>query len=277
MARIAAVLGRAEDAAKYESLFGEIKAAFQRAFVGDDGRLQGDTQTAYVLALRFGLLPDGLRAPAARHLVADIEAKGGHLSTGFVGVGYLCPILTDAGYADVAYRLLLNETFPSWGYSIQHGATTIWERWDGWTQDKGFQDAGMNSFNHYSLGSVGEWLQRYVAGLDTDPDRPGFAHVRLRPHPSRRLGSVRASFESLHGRVASAWEWSGDTLRWNVVVPANTDATVCVPTSDPASVREGGQPASQAEGLRFLEAADGCAVYHADAGAYEFTASLKEG
>ncbi len=277
MARIASVLGQVEDATRYEALFGQIKAAFQAAYVSDDGRLKGDTQTAYVLALRFGLLPAAVRPLAAKHLVADIEAKGGHLSTGFVGVGYLCPVLTDAGYADVAYRLLLNKTFPSWGYSIKQGATTIWERWDGWTEEKGFQDVGMNSFNHYSLGSVGEWLQRCVAGIDTDPDAPGFAHIRLRPHPSRRLGSVRASFDSLHGRIASAWEWEGDTLRWNVVVPANTTATVSVPTDDPASVQEGGQPADGAEGLQRLRAEDGLAVYAAGAGAYRFTASLTGG
>jgi alpha-L-rhamnosidase len=277
MARIASVLGRTEDAARYEALFEKIKAAFNAAYVSEDGRLKGDTQTAYVLALRFELLPDAMRPPAAKRLVADIEAKGGHLSTGFVGVGYLCPVLTDAGYADVAYRLLLNETFPSWGYSIKQGATTIWERWDGWTEEKGFQDVGMNSFNHYSLGSVGEWLQRCVAGIDTDPDAPGFAQIHLRPHPSRRLASVRASFDSLHGRVASAWAWEGDTLRWNVVVPANTTATVSVPTDDPASVQEGGRPADGAEGLQRLRAEDGFAVFAAGAGTYRFTASLTGG
>jgi len=274
MARIASVLGRTEDAARYEALFEKIKAAFNAAYVSEDGRLKGDTQTAYVLALRFELLPDAMRPLAAKRLVADIEAKGGHLSTGFVGVGYLCPVLTDVGYADVAYRLLLNETFPSWGYSIKQGATTIWERWDGWTEEKGFQDVGMNSFNHYSLGSVGEWLQRCVAGIDTDPDAPGFAQIHLRPHPSRRLSSVRASFDSLHGQVASAWEWEGDTLRWDVVVPANTTATVFVPTDDPGSVQEGGQPADQSEGLQRLRAEDGFAVYTAGAGAYQFTARL---
>ena len=274
MARIASVLGRTEDAAGYDALFGEIKAAFNRAFVGEGAKLKGDTQTAYVLALRFGLLPDALRPLAAKRLVDDIEAKGGHLSTGFVGVGYLCPVLTEFGHNDVAYRLLLNETFPSWGYSIRHGATTIWERWDGWTADKGFQDAGMNSFNHYSLGSVGEWLQRHVAGLDTDPDRPGFARARLRPYPSRRLGHVRASFASLHGRLFSAWEWRGNTLHWAVSVPANTSAAIWVPTDDPASVREGDLPAGEAESLRFLEYKEGYAVFEAGAGDYEFTASL---
>ena len=275
MARIASALGRTEDAAKYEALFGEIKAAFHQAFVAPDGHIQGDTQTAYVLALRFGLLPDAQRPLAAQHLVADIEAKQGHLSTGFVGVGYLCPVLTDAGYADVAYQLLLNETFPSWGYSIKQGATTIWERWDGWTEEKGFQDVGMNSFNHYSLGSVGEWLQRYVAGIDTDPDAPGFAKLSLCPHPSRRLPSVRASFDSLHGRIGSAYAWEGDTLKWSVTVPANTTALVSIPTTDAASVREGDLPAAEATGLRFVAYAEGRAVYEAGAGEYALTAALK--
>ena len=229
MARVAAVLGKTQDAARYNALFQNIKEAFNRAYVAEDARIQGDTQTAYVLALRFNLLLEETRAAAARHLVNDIEAKGGHLSTGFVGVGYLCPVLTNAGYADVAYKLLLNETFPSWGYSIKQGATTIWERWDGWTEEKGFQDVGMNSFNHYSLGSVGEWLQRYVAGIDTDPDKPGFAHILLRPHPSRRLLSVRAHFDSVQGRIVSAWRLDGDMLTWNVTVPTNTTATATLP------------------------------------------------
>ena len=199
MSRIAKLLGKTEDAAHYDALFAKIKAAFNAAYVTEDGRVKSDTQTAYVLALRFDLLPDDKRAAAAKHLVADIEAKNGHLSTGFVGVGYLCPVLTDAGYADVAYRLLLNDTFPSWGYSIKHGATTIWERWNGWTAEGGFGDVGMNSFNHYSLGSVGEWLQRYVAGIDLDPDAPGFERVLLHPRPNRRP-AVRAGFVRLAPR-----------------------------------------------------------------------------
>ncbi len=267
MSRIAAVLGKAEDAARYGALSAHVKAAFNAAFVGPDARLKGDTQTAYVLALRFGLLPPELRASAAKHLVADIQAKNGHLSTGFVGVGSLCPVLTEAGYADVAYTLLLNDTFPSWGYSIKHGATTIWERWNGWTADAGFGDVGMNSFNHYSLGSVGEWLQRYVAGIDLDPDRPGFAHLRLRPHPDRRLGSVRASFGSIRGRLDSAWTLDGDTFRWSVTVPPNVTATISVPAADPAAARESG-------GLRPARAEDGCAVFEAGSGDYEFSSRL---
>ena len=275
MSRIARLLGKTEDAAHYDALFAQIKAAFNAAYVTDDGRVKGDTQTAYVLALRFDLLPDDKRALAAKHLVADIAAKGGHLSTGFVGVGYLCPVLTDAGYADVAYRLLLNDTFPSWGYSIKHGATTIWERWNGWTADGGFGDVGMNSFNHYSLGSVGEWLQRYVAGIDLDPDAPGFERVLLHPRPSRRLPSVRASYDSLHGLIKSAWELDGETFRWRVTVPPNVSARITVPTSDPSSVLEGGLPAAQSSGLRPAGAEDGAAMFEAGAGDYEFSAAWK--
>ena len=229
MAQIAEVLGRAEDAARFRTLFQEIKAAFNTAYVAEDAKIQSDTQTAYVLALHFQLLPEPLRPLAAQHLVQNIESKNGHLSTGFVGVGYLCPVLTEAGYAETAYTLLLNKTFPSWGYSIEHGATTIWERWDGWTDAKGFQDVGMNSFNHYSLGSVGEWLQRYVAGIDTDPNRPGFAHIHIQPRPDRRLTYVRASFESIRGRIESRWTLDGSRFTLNVRIPASTTATVTLP------------------------------------------------
>ncbi len=239
MTQIAVVLGRAEDAVRFKTLFADIKAAFNGAYVSENGLVRGDTQTGYVLALRFGLLPEALRPLAAKRLVQNIASKNSHLSTGFVGVGYLCPVLTEAGYADVAYTLLLNTTFPSWGYSIEQGATTIWERWDGYTTEKGFQDTGMNSFNHYSLGSVGEWLQRYVAGIDADPDHPGFVHIHIQPYPDRRLSFVRASFESVRGRIESAWTWSGDTFTLNVTVPANTAATVMLPDGQTHEIGSG--------------------------------------
>ena len=239
MAQIAGVLGRAEDAARFAALFNDIETAFNSAYVSPNAEIQSGTQTAYVLALRFGLLPEALRPLAAQRLVHAIEAKNWHLSTGFVGVGYLCPVLTEAGYADVAYTLLLNTTFPSWGYSISQGATTIWERWDGWTEEKGFQDVGMNSFNHYSLGSVGEWLQRYAAGIDTYPGAPGFAHIRIQPHPDRRLSFVRASFESIRGSIASHWTLDGDQFTLRVTIPANMTATVILPNAETHEIGSG--------------------------------------
>lgn len=274
MARMARAIGREDDAAKYDALFGHIKDAFDKAFVSQDGRVKGDTQTVYVLALRFNLLPDSLRPLAAQHLVDNIAAKNDHLSTGFVGVGYLCPVLTETGHNDVAYKLLQNDTFPSWGFSIRQGATTIWERWDGWTPEHGFQDPGMNSFNHYSLGSVGQWLYEYVAGIDTDPDRPGFKHIVLQAHPGPGLTHASATFDSIHGRIASAWKVEDGRFLWTVTIPANTTATVRVPSGDPAGVTEGGQKIGTSGDVVFKGTEQDASVYEIPSGTYHFAARL---
>lgn len=279
VAKAARVLGKTADAEKYENLFRQIKAAYNAAYVRPDGRIldrngKGDTQTCYLMALRFDLLSPEMRQLAIRHLVTDIvEKRGTHLSTGFVGVSYLNPTLTQTGHTDVAYRLLNNDTFPSWGYSIKQGATTIWERWDGWTVEKGFQDPGMNSFNHYSLGSVGEWLYHTVAGIDLDPEQPGFKHILLRPRPGGGLTYAKATYDSIQGRIVSDWTLENGTFRWKVVVPANTTATVYIPAANAASVTEGNAPITQAEGVRFLRMEDGAAVYNVGSGTYLFTAT----
>jgi alpha-L-rhamnosidase len=271
MAEMARATGRAAEAAKYDALFNFIKRAFNAAYVKPDGTIQGNTQTCYLLGLRFNLLPENLRSLAARHLVDDIAAKDNHLSTGFIGVGYLCPVLSETGYNDVAYKLLLNETFPSWGYSIRRGATTIWERWDGWTEKKGFQDVGMNSFNHYSLGSVGEWLYRYVAGIDTDPKYPGFERIIIHPHPGPGLAFAQASYESVRGRIVSNWTKENGSLVMDITIPANTTATVCVPASDVSKVREGNALAKRVSGVRYLRQEAGNAVFEVGSGTYKFT------
>ena len=270
MARMARALGRQQEAAHYDALFAHIKQAFNTAYVSPDGRIKGDTQTCYVLALRFGLLPDALRPMAAQHLVDDIAAKNEHLSTGFVGVGYLCPVLTETGHNDTAYRLLLNDTFPSWGYSIKQGATTIWERWDGYTKEKGFQDPGMNSFNHYSLGSVGQWLFQDVAGIDTDPNQPGFAHILLHPHPGPGLSRVRAEYDSIRGKIVSAWQTGAGGLNWSVTIPANTKATVFVPAPDGVTVIESGVPVAQAPGVTAVRRESDQALVSLGSGTYHF-------
>ncbi|HZT40993.1 MAG TPA: glycoside hydrolase family 78 protein [Chthonomonadaceae bacterium] len=271
LAQMAQALGKADDAQKYQQLFEGIRDAFDTAFVSPDGRIKGDTQTCYVLALRFDLLPENLRPLAAQHLVENIQKRDGHLSTGFIGVGYLLPTLTRTGHLDVAYRLLNNDTFPSWGYSIKHGATTIWERWDGWTEEKGFQNPGMNSFNHYSLGSVGEWLYETVAGIDLDPTQPGYKHMILHPQPGGGLTWAQATYDSLYGPITSDWKLDNGAFSWKVTVPANTTATVYVPAKDAAGVTESGHPANQAEGVKFLRMEAGFAVYAIGSGDYTFT------
>ncbi len=270
MAKMAKVIGRSSEASYYEELFQNIRQAFQREFVLPDGRIKGETQTGYLLALAMDLVPEGLRARSAEHLVENIKQRDWHLSTGFVGAGYLLPVLSQMGYSDVAYRLLLNETFPSWGYSIKQGATTIWERWDGWTEEKGFQNPGMNSFNHYAFGSVGEWLFRFVAGIDLDPEVPAYQRFKIQPHVDGGLEYARAEYNSIHGKIVSAWRLENGKLIMNVTIPANTSAFVYVPAEDMSRVTESGKPVKDSEGVKFLRMEKGAALFKVDSGSYIF-------
>jgi alpha-L-rhamnosidase len=273
MAEMAGAIGRAEDAKSYSDLNERIKGAFNEAYVSPDGRIEGDTQTCYLLALHMGLLPEELRPVAAEHLVGAIESEDWHLSTGFAGVGYLCPVLTDTGHTDVAYRLLLNETYPSWGYTIKNGATTIWERWDGWTEENGFQSPNMNSFNHYSLGSVGEWLYRYAAGIDLGA--PGYGHIVIRPHPGGDLAYARGEYDSVRGRISSYWKIEDGVFSLEVLIPPNTSATVHVPSTQ--GVSEGGRPVEEADGVELLRSGEGETVVSVGSGRYEFSGRMAQG
>jgi alpha-L-rhamnosidase len=268
VAKSCRVVGREADAQKYEQLFADIKKAFNAKYVAADGRIQGNTQCAYLMALKFELLSDEMRAKAAQYLAADIKAKGGHLSTGFIGVGYLLPVLTEVGKADLAYQVLLRDTFPSWLFSVKHGATTIWERWDGWTPEKGFQDPGMNSFNHYSLGSCGEYLFGGIGGIRAAS--PGFRTIRIEPVIRDGLTWAKASYESINGKIATAWKRDGEQLMLDVVVPANTTATVHVPARAVTDVRESGRAVAQAESVKFLRMENGNAVLAVGSGKYQF-------
>jgi alpha-L-rhamnosidase len=261
-------VGHDAAARKYEQLFTDIKAAFNQRYVSADGRIEGDTQCAYAMALKFELLPEELRVKAAEYLVADIKAKGDHLSTGFVGVSYLLPVLAQTGNAGTAYQLLQQDTFPSWLFSVKHGATTIWERWDGWTPEKGFQDPGMNSFNHYSLGSCGEFLFGGIGGIL--PASPGFKEIRIAPVLGDGLTWAKASFDSAHGKITTAWKRSGSRLTLDVTIPANTTATVCLPAKDIAAVTEGGKPIAQAGQVKFLRSRDGLVELETGSGNYQF-------
>ncbi|MEO3923295.1 family 78 glycoside hydrolase catalytic domain [Micromonosporaceae bacterium B7E4] len=254
----AEVLGRHDEAAEMSALHGAIRAAFVDAYVRDDGTVEGGTQTGYLLALAFGLLPERLVPAAVGHLAADIEKRDHRLSTGFVGVALLCPVLADHGRADLAYALLHQGEYPSWGYSIRHGATTIWERWDGWTEHAGFQSPAMNSFNHYSLGSVGDWLFGRVAGIDQTASSVAYRELLLRPLPGGRLSWARAKQETVRGRVACGWSVDGGRITVTATVPPGSTALLEIPTSDPASVRADGAPVAGRPGVLGVEpSADG--------------------
>ncbi|WP_344208434.1 glycoside hydrolase family 78 protein [Kribbella sancticallisti] len=271
-AAAAQVLGLRDEAAAYGELHDRIAAAFVAEFVDAEGKVRGDTQTGYLLPLAFGLLPEDLEQEAVKHLVADLERRGRSLTTGFAGVALLCPILARYGQLELAYDLLHDDRYPSWGYSIRHGATTIWERWDGWTEEQGFGPVAMNSFNHYSLGSVGAWLYSDVAGIDQTPSSVAFRELVIRPRPGGRLDWARAAYDTPSGRVSTRWAIAAGQLSLDVEVPPGTTATVHVPTSDPASVRESDRPVGEQEGLEVVGPADGVLVCRIPSGRYTFTA-----
>ncbi|SDM17572.1 alpha-L-rhamnosidase [Catalinimonas alkaloidigena] len=268
VAQAAAVLGNTADAREYEALFGKVKAAFNREYVTGSGRIASDSQTSYVLALMFDLLSEDMRPKAADYLVADIQRRNNHLSTGFLGTPYLCHVLSDNGHTDVAYDLLLQETFPSWLYPVKMGATTIWERWDGQKTDSTFQDVGMNSFNHYAYGAVGDWMYRVVAGIEIDA--PGYRKSRIQPHPTPKLDYARATFQSSYGTIGSGWERQGETLRITVDIPANTTATLVLPGTTVEAVREGGKPLTAAKDLQPARQTGDDVVLEVGSGHYVF-------
>lgn len=270
-ARAAEALGKTEDAAKYHDLYNRIKAAFNKAYVTDDGRVSGDTQCGYVLALAFDLV-DGDRAKlAAQHLVDNIQQRDWHLSTGFIGTKDLMLVLSKIGRDDVAYRLIYNDTFPSWGFSIKHGATSIWERWDGWTPEKGFQDPGMNSFAHYSFGAVYQWMVENIGGIRSDG--PAYHHIIIAPQMNDQLASAATSVHTIRGQVATDWKRDGNTLSLAVTIPPNTTATVDLPFDPAASshtITEGGQPVDSAEGVKLVSQESDHAVLEVESGVYHF-------
>ena len=240
VARAARALGNVSDAERYATLFRDVRTAFDHEFVSATGRVGENTQTAYALAIAFDLLPDSLVPVAADRLAADVRRRGMHLTTGFLGTPQLLPVLSATGHVDVAYALLMQKTYPSWLYPITRGATTMWERWDGIRPDSSFEDAGMNSFNHYAFGAVGDWMYRTVGGIVLDPDTPGAKKVRIAPRPGGGLTRARTSLETLYGTLATSWQLDGQSFRLDVTVPPNTSAEVVLPDARVERVREGG-------------------------------------
>lgn len=228
--RAAKVLEKKDDAEKYSKLMGKIKSAFSDEYITANGRLSSNTQTAYVISLVFGLVPEELKQAAAQRLAADVNSFG-HLTTGFLGTPDLCHVLTEHGYLKEAYMLLFRTEYPSWLYPVTKGATTIWERWDGLKPDGSFQNADMNSFNHYAYGAIGDWLYKKVAGINPDPIKPGYKSIIIKPHPGDKMNDVKASHHTPYGKVASAWKISDGKILMEVKIPVNTTATIYVPTT----------------------------------------------
>jgi len=246
--QIARTLGHDGDAERFEALAATASKAFQAAFVHDDGSVHGDTQTGYAIALGFGLVPSDLKSRSVDRLAELVRAAGTHLATGFVGTPLLLPALSEHGQHELACELMRQEGFPGWVYEVRQGATTIWERWDGWTPEKGFTDPRMNSFNHYAFGSVGDWLHRYLAGLT--PVEPGYRRTAVRPQPAMGFTSARASHVSRYGRHAVDWELVGNRLTVKVEVAPNTSSDVVLPAGA-AGIEVDGRHVSSGRGTGY--------------------------
>jgi len=259
MEQMAHVIGKEDDASRYLKLFENIRSAFQKNYIKEDGTVGTGTQTSYVVTLYANLAPEPQQSVMVNNLVNDIESRNWHLSTGFLGTPFLLFTLADHGRTDVAYRLLLNETYPSWGYMLSKGATTWWERWNG---DTG--DPAMNSYNHYAFGSVVAWVYRYVAGIDTAPDGPGFRHIIIHPRMGPLMPKAAGQYDSAYGKIRT--EWNNDPARGfslKLAIPANTSATIFLPAIANAHVSENGSPieANEQNGSFVVEAGSGSYVF----------------
>jgi alpha-L-rhamnosidase len=258
MSQMAHAIGQEDDAKRYEDLIDNIRNAFQKAYIKDDGQVGTGTQTSYVVALYTKIAPEPLEAALVNNLVKDIESRNWHLSTGFLGTPFLLATLADHGRTEVAYRLLLNDTYPSWGYMLSKGATTWWERWNG---DTG--DPSMNSYNHYAFGSVVAWVYRYVAGIDTTSEAPGFHHVVIHPRPDATMPHASGEYESVYGKISTDWTSNSASFSLKVTIPANTSATLFLPAIANSHVTEGGNSVETHQ-------EDGSYIVQIGSGSYDF-------
>lgn len=266
MAEMAAAIGNYADAASYATLHSNIVAAYASLFNANGSFADGSSQTGYALAFTLGLVPPGLRDLAAQRFADSIAQFGSHLATGFIGTPRLLPALHNAGRDDLAYQLLLQESYPSWLFQVNLGATTMWERWDGWTPSGGFQTIGMNSFNHYAFGAVGEYLYTTVGGISATS--PGYKTTRIQPVPGNGLTWARTSFGSTRGPISTTWTNASGMFNLDVVIPPNTTAEIYVPTTNAAAITESGLPAASAPGVTYVGVSNNYAIFNVGSGHY---------
>jgi alpha-L-rhamnosidase len=290
MSQMAAAIGKGAEAASYQDLFEKIKAAFDQKYLKPDGSLTVDNETAYALALYMNLIPDDLRAKSGKILAdklrAGTTADNSGMTTGFLGTRPLLPVLTSVGQNDLAVEQFQKREFPSWGYEVEQGATTIWEHWDSYTKAHGFggvdgtQNASMNSFDHYSFGAVGEWMINDLAGIQSAS--PGYAQIIIQPHPPAPGSNpehmpiwwVKAHYDSIHGRIVSNWKRMKDEFELETVIPANTTATVYLPARSAGQITEGGHALAKSPGVKFIRMEEKNAVIAVPSGSYHFKSEL---
>ena len=272
LARYARILDNPTEAADFESSAAQVKDAFQKRFYKPfSGMYDNGTQTSSILPLYFGMVPPENRESVVASLVRNIDqVSRGHVGTGLVGAQWLMRTLSDNGHAGIAYEIATQKTYPGWGYMVEKGATTIWELWNGDTADP-----AMNSGNHVmQIGDLAVWMYEYLAGIRSDPQKPGFQHVLIHPYPAGDLTFVKASHRSMYGTIASSWKRDRGSFLLDVTIPANTTATVWLPAKDSAAVTESGKPANGARGVKFVRAEGDRAVFEVESGTYSFRGAL---
>lgn len=276
VANTARVLGHSEDAEKYSVLVERVKSAFLKEYVTPNGRLSSNTQTAYILALHFDMLPENMRSGAAKRLVENIQEYGNHITTGFLGTPYICEVLTRFGYADMAYTLLERQDYPSWLYPVTMGATTIWERWDGIMPDGSFQTPDMNSFNHYAYGAVGNWMYTTIAGINNHPDTVGYKRIVIKPLRGGKITFAKANLKTYYGLISTNWKWNNNETELKVTIPHNTSAIIYIPATNRETVMESGQNILRSSHIRVLpKQEEGFVAVEVGSGSYHFnTANL---
>jgi alpha-L-rhamnosidase len=227
----AQVLGEVKEQEKYEALYQEVAKAFDEKFFDETGKVKDvtETQTTYLLALAFDLLPESKIENAQNNLLRKLKEADNHLRTGFLGTPLLSKVLDDMGEIDLVYKLIFNETYPSWFYSINQGATTIWERWNSYSKTEGYNPMSMNSLNHYAYGAIGEWMYERIAGIA--PLEAGYKVIKIAPQARQPLNSASASLNTPYGKVSSSWEIVNGEFHLETVIPPNTTAIIIVPAS----------------------------------------------
>ncbi len=269
MSRISKILDKKADEKKYLKLFENIKIAFCKKFVDKNFKIKGDTQTSYILAIVYDLLDGDAKKSAAKFLVEKIEERDNHLSTGFVGTKDIMLALEKIGRNDIAYKLLLNDTFPSWGFSIKHGATSIWERWNGWTPNEEFADPGMNSFAHYAYGAVYSWMAENIGGIKSNA--PGYENIVIKPEMGGNLTFANCELNTIRGKIVSNWQLNKKEFKLNLEIPPNTTAKIFLSAKKASDIKESGKQASRAKDIKFIGMKNGCAIFEIGSGKYQFT------
>ncbi|QIK62470.1 family 78 glycoside hydrolase catalytic domain [Leucobacter viscericola] len=269
LSEMAAAIGEDADAAAYAQLSKDVRAAFTAQLIAPDGTVQGGSQTAYAMALGMDLVTDPeLRVKVGQKYIEKLAKSDNHLTTGFLGTPWLLPALSSIGRNDIAYTVLSKKDYPSWGYEIENGATTMWERWNSIKPDGSFGDEGMNSFNHYAYGAVGDWMYRNIGGIS--PIEPGYHSFKVAPSLGGGLTHGSGKYESVYGTIASDWKLDGGNLALDVTVPVNTTAQVVVPAQHQIAVVEGGKALSEVDGVSGIKAADGSVTFTIGSGKYKF-------